>query len=235
MQEQFVCTACGFNMIGYHPAYCPFCGAPKAVFLTSEECSKKYSVKGSKVTEKVLRLSSVPRLGLEHSAYRIETGKRSYWIDCPSCFDRSLSPVNVITFTHHHFLGASNQYRELFSSMVMINRLDSEQKIARAFTFDSLLEGNFVKDGIEAFHVDGHTPGFTFYIFEDILFICDYVHIYRGEMIFNPFGPGQKTAKGGLQISEIIKGRNIQTVCGFNYLMKCPEWKDKFYKLVSAG
>ncbi len=35
--NQYVCTICGFNMIGYYPEYCPFCGAPNTVFLTSEK------------------------------------------------------------------------------------------------------------------------------------------------------------------------------------------------------
>ncbi len=43
--NQYVCTICGFNMIGDYPEYSPVCGAPNTVFLTSEECSNKYSVK----------------------------------------------------------------------------------------------------------------------------------------------------------------------------------------------
>ncbi len=228
MQKQYVCTICGFNMVGYHPEHCPFCGAPKKAFLTSEECSGKFRVEKKAVNEKVLRLNSVPKLGLEHSAYRIETGRKSFWIDCPSCFDKDLPPVDVIQFTHHHFLGASNQYRLLFSSRVLIHKLDSEHRLSRAFTFDGLFEEGFADDGIEAFHVDGHTPGFTFYIFEDILFICDYVHIYRDEMIFNPFGPKHETRKGGMKIRKILKERDIRTVCGFNYVKSYSYWIEKF-------
>ena len=231
--NQYVCTICGFNMIGYYPEYCPFCGAPNTVFLTSEECSNRYSVKGTPVNKNVLRLNSVPKLGLEHSAYRVTTDEKTYWIDCPSCFDNSLSPVDDIIFTHHHFLGASNQYRQLFSSKVRINKLDSVHKISQAFTFDDFLKNNFIENGIEAFHVDGHTPGFMFYIFKDLLFICDYVHIYRDKMIFNPFGPKKKTAAGGQKINEIIKNKDIKTVCGFDYVQDYPEWKEKFDLLIN--
>jgi hypothetical protein len=45
----------------------------------------------------------------------------------------------------------------------------------------------FARDhGIEAFHIDGHTPGFTFYIFEETLFICDYVFLDGDSLKFNP-------------------------------------------------
>lgn len=232
--EQYVCTICGYNMVGYHPESCPFCGAPKDVFLTSEECSGRFRVKGRRVSDKVMRLSSVPKLGLEHSAYRIETGGKIFWIDCPSCFDTSLEPVDVITFTHHHFLGASNQYRELFSSRVMIHKLDSEHRLSGAFSFDGFFQSDFVDNGIEAFHVDGHTLGFTFYIFEDILFICDYVHIYRDEMVFNPFGPKRETGEGGSLITKILQARDINTVCGFNYVKSYPYWIEKFHALTGG-
>jgi len=42
--EQYVCTVCGFNMVGYHPDFCPFCDAPKEKFITSEECSARFIV-----------------------------------------------------------------------------------------------------------------------------------------------------------------------------------------------
>lgn len=219
-------------MLGYHPEYCPFCGAPKKAFLTSEKCSGKFRVEEKAVSGKVLRLNSVPKLGLDHSSYRIETGNKSFWIDSPSCFDRFLLPVDVIMFTHHHFLGASNQYRQLFSSRLLIHKLDSEHKMSNAFTFDGLFEEDFAEDGIEAFHVDGHTPGFTFYIFEDTLFICDYVHIYRDEMIFNPFGPGRETVQGGSMIMGILENREIKTVCGFNYVKSYSYWIEKFNTLI---
>jgi rubrerythrin len=41
-REQYVCPVCGFNMIGFHPDHCPFCGAAKKHFITAEECSARY-------------------------------------------------------------------------------------------------------------------------------------------------------------------------------------------------
>jgi hypothetical protein len=229
--EQYVCTVCGFNMIGYHPARCPFCGASSDKFLTSEECSARHNVESTKVTEKVSRLNSVPPLGIEHAAYRLETEGKTYWIDCPSSFDRRLKPAEVDLFTHHHFLGASNQYRELWGMQVKIHERDAEHKICRYFTFDATFRENFASvDGIEAFHIGGHTPGFTMYFFRDCLFICDYVLFREGQMIFNPFGPAGDTLAGGQQILEILEGREEMPawVCGVNYVQDFAPWWQEF-------
>lgn len=160
--EQHVCLVCGFNMIGFHPDRCPFCGAAKSHFITAEECSARFQVTSTRVNDKVTRLNSDPPLGLEHAAYRVETAHGPCWIDCPSSFDRSLGRADAILFTHHHFLGASNLYRELFSAQIDIHHADSVHDICRPFPFDVTFHQDFVHNGIEAFHIGGHTPGFTF-------------------------------------------------------------------------
>ena len=33
-KEQYVCLVCGFNMVGYYPDKCPFCGVSKEEFIT---------------------------------------------------------------------------------------------------------------------------------------------------------------------------------------------------------
>ena len=226
--EQYVCTVCGFNIVGSHPTLCPFCGASREKFFTAEECSAKFRVKATAVNEKITRLNSVPSLGFEHAAYQIETGEKTLWIDCPSSFDRSLAPAHVLMFTHHHFLGASNQYRELFGAQVRIHQLDSHHDLCRAFPFDVTFEKNFQEMGIEAFHIGGHTPGFTMYIFEDVLFICDYLFLKKEGMIFNPYGPVDETIAGGERMRKILEGRNISKVCGWNYVVDYSEWQAKF-------
>ena len=227
-REQYVCLVCGFNMIGFHPDRCPFCGAAKKHFITVEECSARYKVVATPVSEKVTRLNSHPPLGLEHAAYRIETGRGPCWIDCPSSFDSSLKRAETILFTHHHFLGASNLYRELFTAEVHIHRGDSVHEICRPFTFDAAFDENFVHHGIEAFHVAGPTPGCTFYIFEDVLFICDYVFLEGDGMKYNPFGPAGQTVAGGGRIREILERRNLSTTCGYNYVIGYDDWKQRF-------
>ncbi len=235
-KEQYVCLTCGFNMIGCFPALCPFCGAPREGFITSSECSERFRVVGEKVSEKVTRLNSVPSLGIEHTAYRIESGERAVWIDCPSSFDKRLEPADLLLFTHHHFLGASNLYRELFSAKVWIHRLDSVHSLCRAFSFDVTFESDFEESEIEAFHIGGHTPGFTMYIFDDILFVCDYVFLQSDRMIFNPYGPVDETIAGGERIKEILEGKCIRKVCGYNYVVDYSEWREKFgARPVSVG
>jgi hydroxyacylglutathione hydrolase len=231
--EQYVCTACGFNMVGYHPAHCPFCGAPREKFLTSEECSARHRVESTPVTERVTRLTSVPSLGIEHAAYRLETSGKTYWIDCPSSFDRRLEPPDVIMFTHHHFLGASNQYREHWGMEVKIHQLDAEHELCRRFTFDTTFRQDFSTDGIEARHIGGHTPGFTLYFFRDCLLICDYLLFREGRMVFNPYGPAGETLARGQRILALLQERPTPPnwVCGVNYVMEYPLWWRKFQQM----
>lgn len=227
-KEQYVCLVCGFNMVGFHPDSCPFCGARKERFITAEECSARFKVVATPVNEKVTRLNSQPALGYEHAAYRIETGQSDLWIDCPSSFDASLPRVDAILFTHHHFLGASNLYRQLFAAEVRIHQADSRHEICRPFSFDDLFDQNFIHHGIEAFHIDGHTPGFTFYIFEETLFICDYVFLDGNGMKLNPYGPADLTIAGSRRLRELLDGRQLTTVCGYNYSIDYSEWRRRF-------
>jgi glyoxylase-like metal-dependent hydrolase (beta-lactamase superfamily II) len=44
-----------------------------------------------------------------------------------------------------------------------------------AFTFEVTFTENFAELGIETFHIGGHTPGLIFFLFGDILLICDYI------------------------------------------------------------
>ncbi|MCP3176388.1 MBL fold metallo-hydrolase [Desulfuromonas sp. KJ2020] len=227
-QEQYVCLVCGFNMVNFHPENCPFCGAPKKKFITAKECSARFKVISSPVNKKVTRLNSQPDLGYEHAAYRLETDQGAIWIDCPSSFDTSLPRVDTILFTHHHFLGAVNLYREYFAAKVGIHQADSNHEICRPFSFDNLFDSNFSYRGIEAFHLNGHTPGFTFYIFEETLFICDYFFLTGDGMKLNPFGPADRTIGGSNQLRSFLDGRQISTVCGYNYVIDYPEWKRRF-------
>ncbi|MCL7412636.1 MAG: hypothetical protein M8353_03340 [ANME-2 cluster archaeon] len=230
-EAQLVCTVCGYNMVGYSPEHCPFCGASKEKFLTSEECSARYSVVETPVTDHVSRLNSTPRLGLEHTAYRIRTHNKTYMIDCPSCFDPDVTGMDTILFTHFHFLGSSNQYREHFSANVWINTADSRFELCKGFPFDRTFEEGFEVDGIEAYHLDGHTPGFTCYFFEDVFFLCDYVF---KSMRFNPYGPRDRTIEGGHRIRGLIEGSRLSTVCAVDYVMDFNEWVQGFDRLLDT-
>lgn len=228
---QWVCLQCGYNMIGEMPDICPFCGARHDLFMTWDEVEKTYRVTTHAVNDVVDQLISVPKLGLEHAAYRIETKAGAVWIDSPSAFNRELTPVTAILFTHHHFMGASNQYRHLWNAKVWLHDLDAKHRLAALFDIDLRFADDFVAYGIEAYHIGGHTPGFTLYIYQDVLFICDYVFLTDGGMRFNPYGPEQETLKRARRIYEIVNGKALKTVCGYNYVTTFTDWLAKFESL----
>ena len=140
--------------------------------------------------------------------------------------------MDSILFTHFHFLGASNLYRKHFSSDVWIHEEDSGFKLCRGFEFDNKFNSDFEIDGIEAYHIDGHTPGFTCYFFDDVFFMCDYVFHSSEGMRFNPYGPEKKTAEGGLYMRKLLEGRDIKKVCAVNYVMDYDEWIEGFDRLL---
>jgi hydroxyacylglutathione hydrolase len=229
---QYVCQVCGYNIVGYYPDFCPFCGAAKDKFLPAEENSARRHVEGTRINESVTRLNSVPKLGYEHAAYRVVDDGSVFLIDCPSTFDRSLPQMDTILFTHHHFLGASNQYRELYPARVAIHEADSLHDLCRGFTFDDLFSGSFCEGGLHAVHLGGHTPGFTCYFFNDVLFICDYVMKEQGKMVINPYGPLDPTRKGLARLITLIPERPVTTVCGVDYIMDYSSWEKQVLQLV---
>ncbi|MFX1310877.1 MAG: MBL fold metallo-hydrolase [Promethearchaeota archaeon] len=221
-------------MVNFYPKSCPFCGASNDNFISAEEGSRNYEILSTEVNEKVIRLTSSPNIGLEHSAYCITVEGKNIWIDCPSIFSKDLEPMDKIIFTHNHFLGASNLYRSYYTAFIWIQKADSEHFIASNYPFDKKFEQNFKLMGIEAFHIDGHTPGFTFYIFEKTLFICDYLVLRDQRFILNPYGPIQPTMGGAMKLRDLIKNRELDEVCGVNYVMDYPKWKKRFLKLMNS-
>lgn len=232
--QQWVCLQCGYNMIGEMPDVCPFCGARHDRFMTWSDAETTYSVTTHAVNNAVSQLLSQPKLGLEHAAYRIETKAGPVWIDSPSAFNRNLAPVDAILFTHHHFLGASNQYRRVWHAEVWLHNLDAKHRLAALFDIDRRFSDDFSAYGIEAYHVGGHTPGFTFYIYLDTLFICDYVFLTQTGMYFNPYGPERETLKQARRIYDIVSAKTLKTVCGYNYLADYADWQPQFEHLVQS-
>lgn len=231
--NQYVCEVCGFNMIGYYPDNCPFCGASKENFITAAECSEKYKLKTKEITHNVYQLTSTPQLGLEHAAYMIQLEKEIIWIDCPSTFQKEVNNMNILLFTHHHFLAAANLYQEYFNSKLWIHEKDAFNSISTHYNFNKTFDFNFNYKEIKAYHIDGHTSGFTFYIFHDALFICDYIFVKSDESLrFNPYGPREKTQKGAQTMVEIIDKYSLSHVCGYNYTMSYDDWIKLFRKLI---
>ncbi len=230
--EQYVCRVCGYNMIGYMREQCPFCGASQMEFLSWEECARSHKVQESPVKDGVTRMTVVPRIGYDHAAYRIDIGDRSIWIDCPSSFNDGLRRSDLILFTHHHFMGAVNLYRHQFGCPAWIHRLDSSHQLCQKFVFDDLFETPFVESEIEAFPINGHTPGFTAYISGGLLFICDYFFYDGREMRINFFGAEEKSRQGASRVAELLEGRAIEKVCGFNYVADYEPWMEGLKRLL---
>ena len=233
-QRQWVCIVCGYNMMGEMPEVCPFCGARHDKFVTWDEAEQTYRVTPHRVNNEVTQLRSVPRLGLEHAAYRIETQDGAVWIDCPSAFNRDLEPVDAIYFTHKDFLGASNQYRDLWGAQVYLHAQDAEHPLAKPFPVDKPFNSDFTEHGVEAFHIGGHTPGFTLYIYNKVLFICDYAFPPGPGMQFNPFGPQAKTHRQASRIHEVISERSLEVVCGYNFVTEFDSWREDFKRLLEG-
>ncbi|MGD1004891.1 MAG: rubredoxin-like domain-containing protein [Methanoregulaceae archaeon] len=231
-KEQYVCQVCGYNMVGYLPDNCPFCGASKQKFYSCDENSARRRVNSSRVNDRVTRLNSVPELGYEHAAYRVEAEKNVFMIDCPSTYDQSVPQIDTIFFTHHHFLGASNLYRSLYPARVVIHKDDSNHDMCRGFPFDTLFSGSFTENDLSAVHLGGHTPGFTCYFFGDVLFICDYVIKEHGKWSINPYGPENETRSGLKKLLSLLIERPVKTVCGVDYVMSFPSWNAKVRPLI---
>ena len=236
-QKQWVCVTCGYNMIGEMPEVCPFCGVSHENFVTWEEAERTYQVTATPVNDNVTQLMSVPRLGVEHAAYRVETGNGAVWIDCPSAFNRTLEPVSAIYFTHKDFMGACNQYRAAWGAEVCINQADADHPLAQPFPVDRRLDGDFEVDGLEAHHIGGHTPGFTMYIFGTVLFACDYAFPPGPKMQLNPYSPKDEIRHGARNVVALMDARaeRLTTVCGYNYVTDFTAWRGDFERVLEAA
>lgn len=232
VNRQWVCTACGYNMIDKMSDRCPFCRAGHDKFVSWDEAERIYRIMPKRVNDCVTQLRSVPHLGLEHAAYRIETDNGAVWIDCPSAFNRDLEPVEAIYFTHKDFMGASNQYRELWDAKVYLHVNDADHPLAEQFPVDQKIYGDFTERGLEAFYIGGHTPGFMIYVYRQVLFICDYAYPPGPGMEFNLYGPKNKTRKRASRILEIASERTLEFVCGYNFITEFDSWSEDFQRLL---
>lgn len=231
--KQHVCTSCGYNVVGSRPRVCPFCGGRAANLIGADAASRRYKVTGRTVAEGVTQLRCVPRLGLEHAAYRIDADGGSVWIDCPSAYNSDLDPVDAILFTHKDFIGAANQYSDQWGCEVWMHELDralsdlAEKSVTRGF------RNEFEKFGVRGIPIGGHTPGFTVYIWRDVLFVCDYAYPPGGGMKLNPHGPTRETRAGAARLVDIVADMDgLNTVCGYNYVTRYDAWMSAFSTFV---
>lgn len=226
--QQWVCTACGYNMVGHAPEICPFCGAHRDKFLSSEAAGTTYRILTMPIDDRISQLITVPELGLDHAAYRIETENLAVWIDCPSVFKRSLMPADKIFFTHRHFIGAANQYRELWQAKVGLHALDIGHPLVNDSIIDERFDNDFTLDGLAAYHIGGHTRGYTLYVYRDVLFIGDYAFPSGPDMRLNSYGPQAETLRKTERILSIVRQNTLNTVCGYDYVCAFNDWLPNF-------
>jgi hydroxyacylglutathione hydrolase len=230
--KQWVCTVCGYNMVASRPDRCPFCGARSEQIFDSAAISRRYRVTEKPVTENVKQLESVPKLGLEHAAYRIDADGGSVWIDSPAVFTPDLEPVDAILFTHKDFIGAANQYQRAWGAEVWLHQDDAELSIVSQHCVDHPFKGNFEKFGVRGYHIGGHSPGFTVYIWQDVMFVCDYAYPPGNTMKFNPHGNREATREGAGRLADVAAAHNLSTVCGYNYVAEFGAWQKAFARLL---
>jgi len=93
----------------------------------------------------------------------------------------------------------------------------------------------FETHGIQAFHIGGHTPGFTSYIYKTVLFICDYAFPPGSHMRLNPYGPRDETMVGAKKIINLIAETPIDLVCGYNYIAEFEDWHKNLLRIVTGS
>ena len=226
--KQHVCTACGYNAVGVRPASCAFCGARSKYMVSAATASRRYRVQARDVGHGVSQLRCQPRLGLEHSAYRIDADGGSVLIDCPAAFNNDLPAVDAILFTHKDFIGAANQYRDHWGAEVCLHQADAELSEVAQHSVTRTFTGDIEKYGVHGYHIGGHSPGFTVYIWRDVLFVCDYVYPPGAAMKLNPHGPAAATREGAGRLADLLENRQINTVCGYNYVTAYGGWLKAF-------
>ena len=95
--------------------------------------------------------------------------------------------------------------------------LGADKPLSKSFPVDEPFANDFVLNEISAYHIEGHTPGFTIYIYHDVLFICDYAFPPNPKMQLNPYGPKLEALQGAKYIHGIISKQSLKTVCAYNY------------------
>ena len=231
-KKQWVCTVCGYNARGARPAQCAFCSAPGKQMLDSARAQRLYTIKAIPVNDQVKQLRCAPVLGLDHAAYRIDTDEGAVLIDCPAIFCTSVEPAEVILFTHKDFIGAADQYRKAWNCEVCLHQADAELSEASRYSVTQRFDGDFASHGVQGVHIGGHSPGFTVYVWQNILFICDYAYPPGVGMKLNPHGPREATRDGAARLADVIADHDLKTVCGYNYVADFGSWQQEFMKLV---
>ena len=72
---------------------------------------------------------------------------------------------------------------------------------------------------VGAFHIAGHTPGFTAYLWLDVLFACDYAFAPDDTMRRNPYRD---------RVRIVNRGRRLRLVAGYSFIADGKAWTRGF-------
>ena len=109
---------------------------------------------------------------------------------------------------------------------------DAELSIVSQHCVDHRFDKDFQKFGVDALHIGGHSPGFTVYVWQDVLFVCDYAYPPGNTMKLNPHGKRDATREGAGRLADIAAARSLETVCGYNYVVGFSAWFAAFSRLI---
>jgi glyoxylase-like metal-dependent hydrolase (beta-lactamase superfamily II) len=224
-REERVCRICGWHAAqDAQPEECALCHAGPAAFVKEYELEVRDEAKAEiePLDEGLWRLRN--SFGWGHACYLVEKPSGPVLIDCPDVFTPELvdflkarGGVARILFCHHHFLGAGQRARQLFSAQTILHRGDDHSKIVTA-TIDSWITDDAVAfdgDGgepIRGLHIGGHTPGSAFFSFKGMLFTGDAFSGWNGPMGW--FYTDINAVRKARQLLTEIPIRAIYSSCG---------------------
>ncbi|MBU2690697.1 MAG: hypothetical protein KJ970_07185 [Candidatus Eisenbacteria bacterium] len=185
-REEWVCRICGWHAIQEsQPEECALCSAGPGAFIQEYEMevSPESEVQIEALDEGLWSLKSAFAWG--HASYLLEKPTGPILIDCPDVFTPELvdflktrGGVHQILYCHHHFLGAGQRARQLFSAETFLHEEDKHPKIVTVpvdnwvATEESAINGRG-GEPIRGLLVGGHTPGSTFFHYDGMLFTGD--------------------------------------------------------------
>ena len=165
-------------------------------------------------------------------AYRLHTRQGAIWIDCPSQFESGLTPVDAIFFSQRDFTGAAADYHRHWGSRLYMNRHDASYH--KELPFEETPRGNFSLGELQAFHIGGHTPGFTVYRFHKLLFVCDLLFSLDTSFTLNSLGRRDAMHAAARRLLRQIRHQDIQLVCGYNYAIDFKHWQNALTRCLAG-
>jgi len=158
-RKQYVCTVCGFNLVGFHPAHCPFAGPPREKFPHLGGVLGPLPGGGQPGDRPGHPASMQRRPSVSNTPPTAWRPGKTYWIELPR---RPLTRSQARRRHHVHpspFSGGLESVPGTLGAKVRIQEGDSDHELCRRFHLRYQIFGpDFSEDGIEACHLGGPYP-----------------------------------------------------------------------------